>query len=723
MRESESASVWKLACHLFYLLLEIKRRLEASKEEQNLITDDESRQIENGILVAIEYGIRPIMSKMQGESSRYRLLGCAKILMNLMSIGQFFVIHPHNEFKTIVIYLLETIFTMQICVPQILPDTLDEMLKKTPYLLPKSEYFKIVFYIKGNREPSSGFQTAVHHHLLDCLVAPGGFRGICEVLIPSADGSSMTDDKLPPSWQCCAIISKIIAHKGHKKTFYSSIIDEICRFLVTCRKERGINPFFKVAAVRCLRSLYELPHKEVRDKIVGDILGKYDELSQPTDVLKGVILFDEEDFLNSIEMTCTAFCISGPSDTTLPSKLITPYLPLLVQLYSQFTIEGKTNLTSPIGHLIVKCLANRDKGDLKDLVEHILCQTYPSDMKALHPRVFVHRKITASEQITFALQIGGLGNDDDEGEKAPDYDPSATLVKILKESNHNILIYDVFLHLLELFSHCISAPKNMSAQSRNNDLIADFEDLAIVIDKNFRKNYAIINALTELIAHKPFHNQFSENPQKLVELFENILRNRINFAKNAEVAPADDSYDEILLIILSLIQEFLHKISNQDQDVIKRLFQTLREFRDSQPHSDIISRKLEIILEPPSSKRMDYSPFVVAKTLIVESVEPHLKVYGMMEMIKLISGKNTEALANSHAILAVAMKMLKDSDSYVFLNCIKLLIALMNVMDSTVLDTLVAEYHQEDAVEEADIDFRLKVGETIVKVTEGLGRA
>lgn len=65
--------------------------------------------------------------------------------------------------------------------------------------------------------------------------------------------------------------------------------------------------------------------------------------------------------------------------------------------------------------------------------------------------------------------------------------------------------------------------------------------------------------------------------------------------------------------------------------------------------------------------------------------------------------------------------MLKEEDSYIFLNCIKLLISLYNILGCTVLETLIAEYHFDIDTDSADIDFKLKVGEAIVKVTQGLG--
>lgn len=741
IKHDESTATWSYTCYLMALLLDIKTALNTLPEIQQKITIEESRQIENGVLAVVKYGTETMITNFSDNENVPRLYVTINVLMELLNVRQYFAMHPQNSLKQILTNLLEAIFLLKTTTVQTNQyKHLDRFLERTCQFIALPEYFKLLFFIKGKKEQSNVFQTAVHHHLMDCLVMAGGFKALCAVLLPSADGSSASDDKLPPTWQCCTVLSKIIAHKGHKKIFFHAIIKEIGRYL--SEEENvvaGDNPFCAIAAVHCLNKLFELPYPDIQQVIKQTVLGGFDILAQPLDIICGAIIYDDHEFLRTLELAYKAFCTPGPSDITLPSKLISPYLPLFVQLFAQFQLYNQHKVvTKQIIAIVIRCLSNRDGNELNEIVNSILFQKYSGESKSLHSNVFVHHRIHEDNNKLFALQVGSTVCDDKNDTdrvNTVDYDPSTNFVRILKDSNHNILIYDVFLHLLNSLSGCISNSCTDSTTTTNRiDLITDFADLTTAIDTKFKNNYMIINALNELIAHEPFHHQFQENPHKIVELFVNILNQRIvgMERENHQTSMGDvnETNDEIILIILSLIQEFLHKTTNHDSDIIKRLYRTLHEFNKilitKYDQSQLIQQKLANIItslsERSTTASTEYSPFTIARTLVVESTEPHLKVYGIMEILKLLSTKDTETLTNSHAILAIAMKLLKDIDSYVFLNCIKLLVALVNVIDNTVLDTLVAEYHQDDDNGNIiDIDYRLKMGETIIKVTESLG--
>lgn len=727
---------WSIVCFLNALLLKIKTRLVASIDRQQSSTVQESRQIENGIQSALAYGLKPLAKAVNDNGNSGKLLCTVKILMELMSIRHLFAMHPQNEFKFILITLLEGIFSLVICkAGEKYHSIANEMLIKTCQLVPRTEYFKVVLYIKGNKEYSQAFHTVVNNHLLYFLKQRGGFVGLCTVLLPTVDGSKATDDKLPPSWQGCEVISKIVAQRNHRRAFHRAIAEQICGFLredSVCSDD--VNPFLVIAAVFCLNRLYQLPLRDLHQMVKRLVLGGFDLIAQPTDLLRGIILYDEKELRCMVKMVHAAFCTSGPSEVTLPSSLLSNYLPLFVQLYSQLHQINDVSVKRWLAALVVRCLSNRDSAEQIQLVETILFQTYVPSTKTMHSRVAIENVVVDDTKSMFSLKIIPEPvldlNDEDYNDPVnkftTSYDPSSTLVHILKESNHNILIYDIFLHLLRLFSSCITQSSTPLAETI--EFIEDFKDLTMVIELRFKRNYMIINTLNELIAHKPFHHQFQENPQKMVELFEQILRDYTSQPLNGGAIEVSNNSDELLLIILSIIQEFLHKITNHEQETIKRLYGTLNDFNTAvkQRHtssSSLIRKKLDLIMIPSTNKEVTNSRFVVARTLIIDSTEPHLKVYGLCEMLKLITTKDVEATTNAHTVLAIAVKLLKDSESYVFLNCIKLLIALTDVVEATVLDTLVAEYQQEIADNSIeDADYRLKIGETIIKVTEGLGK-
>lgn len=100
--------------------------------------------------------------------------------------------------------------------------------------------------------------------------------------------------------------------------------------------------------------------------------------------------------------------------------------------------------------------------------------------------------------------------------------------------------------------------------------------------------------------------------------------------------------------------------------------------------------------------------------------EPYVRVFGMRELeglVRSVDGPPAELVAQRFTVLSLAVDALRSDESYVFLNAVRLLVALLRLMEADVMETMVAEYGR-DAIE---VDGRLKVGEAIVKLVEELG--
>ncbi|XP_017060969.1 transport and Golgi organization protein 6 isoform X2 [Drosophila ficusphila] len=116
------------------------------------------------------------------------------------------------------------------------------------------------------------------------------------------------------------------------------------------------------------------------------------------------------------------------------------------------------------------------------------------------------------------------------------------------------------------------------------------------------------------------------------------------------------------------------------------------------------------------SEAVKVLPFQKARSLIEEK-QSHLQVYGIQLIIDLIKKRDPATMSQGHLIIALALTTLKDKESYTFLNCVRLFVSLVHVMESEVLDKLSEEYLSETA----DLDYRLVVGEAILKVAQELG--
>lgn len=626
--------------------------------------------------------------------------------------------------------------------------------------LSHANYFKILFLIQGgsssNKKPivDALQQQLVHKQLMNCLYRPGSFTALCEALMPSNLDLDQDEEIIKKRMHCSNVIAGIVARQKHRKQFYHQIIDEIHQHLL-CYIRRGNSSksqqpmmYFTDVGVQCLSKLCALPLKSIHNHILDLTLGFFENFTTPKELVAGAIICEHDEFLDAVHMVHLTFCASGPSDDdTLPSKLLIPFMPMFIRIH--YLLRDSTNnvLKNQVLEIIVRCLSNRDGDDLNKIVEWVLYEKCDENVKHLNHRVNIERigsgerdehiKFSVSAVTTRAFDDQKMLLDGDGLDVNSFLVPSTSMVMVLKQCKHNLLIYNVFLHLLQMFSDnfgvCRNA-ENSFGSNNGNDTMLEFENnLENAIEQKFKRKYAVIHALNELILFKSFHGQFAENPHGIVSTLDKMLNQQINHIQSFEKSNQKkqvvaEEFEEILMTILSVVEEFMVRVQN---DGLKsKLEKTLKELDITLKTSqklDTVQRKLHSILNTSdtNAKGENDASFLTNKAILCEThSEPYTKVYGIMNMIKLIQTKDEETRLNAHTVLALAMKMLKETDSYIFLNCIKLLIALCEIMEETVLETLIAEYHLDIdsiATDSAQIDFKLKVGETILKVTEGLG--
>uniref|UniRef100_A0A182PME5 RNA polymerase II assembly factor Rtp1 C-terminal domain-containing protein n=1 Tax=Anopheles epiroticus TaxID=199890 RepID=A0A182PME5_9DIPT len=76
-----------------------------------------------------------------------------------------------------------------------------------------------------------------------------------------------------------------------------------------------------------------------------------------------------------------------------------------------------------------------------------------------------------------------------------------------------------------------------------------------------------------------------------------------------------------------------------------------------------------------------------------------------------------EVIMSTANLKPKALVNLRDEESYAFLNSVRLLVALSDVLEAEVVDALLKEYLSESN----EVDYRLKIGEATVKTVETLG--
>lgn len=349
----------------------------------------------------------------------------------------------------------------------------------------------------------------------------------------------------------------------------------------------------------------------------------------------------------------TSACFGGNPIVALPSEILMPHLSTLYSLYCLTPSNDKCS-KSALQTILHHILKNRE--DLTECVEKFL----GGQETKLELRY-------SKDSQTPLLVIGDVKR----------FDPG--LIILVKETGNTLLMYKVLIILLKMFE----------TESKGSGDLLDVEQLGDFLSVKFRRNLLILEALQELISFKSLHTQLKENPTPILEFLDSLLK------KYLEKRTFDIESIQLLLTILA---EILPDSKNLQQIVSKH---------DKLPEE--IKAQLRLI--SPSNNK-----FAEAIDLTARS-EPHLRVNGTIQLIDLLNKKDTETCANRFKILAVAIQNLKDVESYAYLNTIRLLLALANLIEAETIDAVLNEFKNESN----DVDYRLKVAEVIIKVTEALG--
>ena len=149
----------------------------------------------------------------------------------------------------------------------------------------------------------------------------------------------------------------------------------------------------------------------------------------------------------------------------------------------------------------------------------------------------------------------------------------------------------------------------------------------------------------------------------------------------------------------------------------------------------------------PDAQQRDaeISPFQEALTFLRSPLLPS-QAHGLIQLTRLITARESEAVGNIDTLTSIFKEHLRHEDSYIYLAAINGLVALSSICPQTVLDILCVEYSQIEGtstaglnketgvlgtrqtlategrrVTELAVQWRLKVGEALVKVVQGCG--
>ncbi|ALC38483.1 Tango6 [Drosophila busckii] len=424
------------------------------------------------------------------------------------------------------------------------------------------------------------------------------------------------------------------------------------------------------AAVLSLRRLYEL-NAQNRQQIEHILYEDWQPLLAPEDLLSGIIIWQQSELSERLQLWQQLFCSS--SVACLPCELLVQYLPLLLQLYQQ--LPSQQSLTA----LITRCLDNREvKLELPALLQRLFSWQLVGEptWQALHARIVL---LPAADTDYVTAKVAPVDSQQPQ-------EICRVLPTLLMACPDHALSCKVFLALLSLIVEQLDAAQSAPQAA---DLLSCESELAQFLQNRYQLKLELLLALQQLVCHAPLKSQLAlEQSKPFIAQIAKLLR----LCQHPEA-------EQTLLLLLLLLSELLERNEQlQHADCTQRLRLPLQQLAASSKNV-LLKQALQPLLQ-----------------LLVGDIQADVSIDIGFQRAP-IRSKDATFLAQRHRIIALALATLKHKESYTFLNCVRLFAALVHVMEAEVLEMLSDEY----LAETAELDYRLVVGEAILKAAQELG--
>ncbi|XP_067624610.1 transport and Golgi organization protein 6 isoform X2 [Eurosta solidaginis] len=721
------------AVYLQYMLLELAKNFNFnSAAKEDLISTRHLTQLIKAVQNLSVYALRRRLHNKFYESSVFtganegtKLNDCdfkyKLLLLSIEIFERFFKIqqlHIANAMEMVMRDYMAAIFSVRLanalkmCTLQEL--TLKGLQKKLNYLwlhVSKVDYLRNILLLKSIQNVPTEQQIQLHQELLQKVLSKDGFTTLVATLYiahsspqKNIDASTTAKPQLLNDKEVFEVIANIVAFHGHTQRAQSTLMRQIFEFLKTCLLNENAMIDCMGAGLLSLRRLYDLSEVN-RCEIIDVIANKFSTLSRPKDILSGLIVLEHKELSLLIATIYQLFCSSTVE--CLPSELLIPYQPLLLQTYHHL-LEGYIQ-KQQIASIITRCLHNRTDAELEEIIAKLYKQDFDSHWQQLHPRVIIFPNV---EQTQLTVKIANSDMKDE-------FSASLALPELLMNSDHHQLTYRIFMILLKEMSNILNDDANEQKEAQI-ELLQSEEEFLTFLNSKYHIKVDILLSLNTLISHQQLKTQIGEHSLDFLRFLRTLLQQRLDVHVKANAfRQQTEALDQTLLILLTITQELLQQ-NEQIPLTYQHLAPALQVLQKQTPNL-LIQERAKCLLtllsgEFKAKAAQKSNAFNTARTL-VESKESHLQVYGIQMLRDLLRQRDSVTLANAHLLIALALSTLKNRESYTFLNCVRLFVGLVHVMESEVLETLSDEYLNDQAI----LDYRLVVGETMLQVGRELG--
>lgn len=544
--------------------------------------------------------------------------------------------------------------------------------------------------IQGNKNCPVWLKRSVSKLLNELLLKEGGVLTTVQAMLDATNTAAPAH-----SVQIETMAKLIVISLTQDVKYHNIVCPQILEML-----DSGNSDYIRIAVV-CARVLYENNQDLFYKKLFQPVIDPFARLSSHT---------SEQEYTKCLTRLYNSFAVPASSMWCLPSKILLYYISVLFKLYCRIC-------HSPL-HV---------KNQVEDLIWCFLANSSDDELNYVLPLLVLNRTCPEVQTFPNNLQFsfgdeGGVKliiSEEDNGEFMLEENGDCLMLLLEKKDSDGKIRNALFVSLLR-----------ETASSEQN------------ANRSIEERLVTMKLLTILAESPSVQQAINKNPAHIVEFIKTLIKSQLH--------SCDDDVEIIclsLMVLSVILNDTVSKSNNQDwsqfkglADPLKKLCHTTTNLELKMLSEDLYNTILicGVVKKPQKSSNSSTNKTSSANKGVTregnnlyvnqsecdkalnEACDPLLPVRGhaMRQLARLISAGDKEAKTKKEVILCIFQENLKHEDSYLYLSAIEGMSSLAAEYPDTVLMTLIVQYSRTDML---PTDTRLKVGETLVRVTRLLG--
>lgn len=569
----------------------------------------------------------------------------------------------------------------------------------------------MLFY--GNANSPRWLKAFVYKILILKVQETNGVESLVKALFDSETCDSGT------KWQQYDLLVKVLLTKPshvEEKNYYTNICSQILQLLN--KKDhtgRNIMHYEQIVAV-CIKFFYEKDKAICYNYFLNNLIQNFTRFTTSGDPLSENEIVTEQ-FTELTTLWYNCFVPSFGMVTALPAEVLTPIITVIFSMYIATYKSVLSDLAEKLRSIIIRYINATTDDNKKNVFASLLYFNNPEYglLKLQENIEFTVNNLNEIEVVKHeaTLNLSPLLR-------------AGCFLNLVKCKHSDGFVIPLCIYLLEI---SVDQLINSGAELKGNTnlLHLETESDLLFMTRATEKKLVAYSILSNIVEEQHVQQHFKKHPENILNFIEKTL---MQFVKNGLHKSTNNDSEEyqnmfILIMIVKIIAENtldednLSKYSNL-KSVLNKICTETSNDETKNLISKIYDRKTQNTAGKCSSK-MEISSFDQALEDLCDPLLP-IRGHALLTLSKLVENKDQEACAQKQYLLSVAQQHLKNDDSYIYLNAIKLLSALGDSFPDIVLNTLTEEYSDSAKdVFEKDAEIRVKTGEVLLRVVKSLG--